>query len=62
MSKNVRINKGAYIGGKVIIGENSYVNYNSIIETGVIGKYCSISPDVIIGMDEHPYNLVSTHP
>ncbi len=62
LSKNVEINQRVYIGKDVRIGAYSYVNYNSIIESGRIGNFCSIGPNVVIGMDEHPYNFVTTHP
>lgn len=46
----------------VIIDEYSYVNNNSNIISGKIGKYCSIGYGVDIGMFEHPTNMVSTSP
>jgi len=60
---------GMYVslGNKVtlnnsFIGGHSYVNSNSIINRTRIGKFCSIGPDVKIGMGIHPTDLISTHP
>lgn len=48
------------VGAK--IGAYTYIraggNINSIRS---IGRYCSIAPDVVIGMPEHPTNWLSTH-
>jgi len=44
------------------IGDHSYVNANTRIIKSNIGKYCSIGPNVILGMGIHPTDLISTHP
>lgn len=58
--KKCRISKGCDIRKNVEIGEHSYVNCNTNIMSGKIGKYCSIGYGVDIGMFEHPINMVST--
>lgn len=40
----------------------SYVGRNCMIQNTTIGKYCSISNDVIIGLGKHPLNNFSTSP
>ncbi|BCS80373.1 CatB-related O-acetyltransferase [Anaerocellum diazotrophicum] len=62
LSKNTMVYKDVHIGKDVIIGDYTYVNCGSVIESGIIGKYCSIGPSVKIEISEHPYHLVSTHP
>lgn len=57
----------ASLGNNVIlnnsyIGDHSYVNSKTIINRARIGKFCSIGPEVKIGMGIHPTNLISTHP
>lgn len=44
------------------LGENSYINYNSIIANSQIGKFCSIGPNCVIGLGDHPTSFVSTSP
>jgi acetyltransferase-like isoleucine patch superfamily enzyme len=46
----------------IVIGNFSYVSYNSIVYNAEIGKYCSIGPNVVIGYGDHPTNLLSTSP
>jgi len=36
----------------VIMGDGTYIN-SGIISSGVIGRYCSIAYDVLIGLTEH---------
>lgn len=43
------------------IDEYTY-GHNVTIHHAKIGKYCSIGPDVKIGLDEHPLDQTSTHP
>ena len=46
-----------------IIGDYSYVNYNSIIHCCHIGKFCSIGPNVVAGLGNHPVEKnVTTSP
>lgn len=49
------------IGKKTIIGKYTY-GHNVNIHFAKIGEYCSIGPDVKIGLDEHPLDRESTHP
>jgi len=44
------------------IGEYSYIATNSIVCRCSIGKFCSIGPNVVIGLGDHPTNFVSTAP
>lgn len=45
-----------------IIGNYSYVSYNATINNTIIGKFCSIGPNLISGWGIHPVKGVSTHP
>lgn len=44
------------------IGDYSYVSINSYISDTVIGKCCSIGPNLLCGWGIHPTNAVSTSP
>lgn len=44
------------------IGDYSYVGGNSRVQYAEIGKFCSIGPEVHIGLGKHPLNLKSTYP
>lgn len=55
-----RIGENVDIRKRVSIGEHTYINKNSTIISGNIGKYCSIGYNVQIGMFEHPVHFVST--
>ena len=44
------------------LGNHSYVNSNTRISYAKVGKFCSIGPNVTIGMGIHPTHLISTHP
>jgi acetyltransferase-like isoleucine patch superfamily enzyme len=67
VSTKAKIGKGCVFTGntlitdKVEIGNNTY-GHNLNIHNALIGSYCSIGPDVKIGLDEHPLNEKSTHP
>lgn len=60
------IGKNVQISDNVKIGDFTYFNSNknwSIIESNItIGKFCSIAPGVIIGLGNHNYHNVTTHP
>lgn len=45
-----------------IIDNYTYIGPNSKINNTSIGKFCSIGPDVKIGLGMHPTNLISTYP
>lgn len=67
VSVKAKISKGCVFSGRSIITENSEIEaftygYNVNINNAKIGKYCSLGPDVKIGLDEHPLNGRSTHP
>ncbi|MEG6568019.1 DapH/DapD/GlmU-related protein [Thermoanaerobacterium saccharolyticum] len=62
LGKNVQIWENVYIGDNVSIGDYSYIGVNSRVESGKIGKYCSIASNVVIGPYEHPIYYISTHP
>lgn len=60
--KNINIGSGCRIDSSQI-GDYSYVNYNSIIKQTKIGKFCSIGPNTVIGLGNHPSSVfVSTSP
>ena len=60
--KGVKIYDGVFIK-KTSIDDYTYVAPRTQIGSAVIGKYCSIGPDVKIGLGMHPSrDMVSTHP
>lgn len=44
------------------IGDYSYIGYNTNIYNAQIGKFCSISKEVCIGLPSHPTRFISTSP
>lgn len=67
------INKDSYVGKNCkvypkarllnsIIGSYTYISENSYISNTIIGKFCSIGPNLICGWGIHPTNGISTHP
>ncbi len=48
--------------GSSKIGNYSYINNSPLICNCEIGKFCSIAPNVIVGIGDHPINYVSTSP
>ncbi|WP_264566708.1 CatB-related O-acetyltransferase [Flavobacterium sp. N3904] len=44
------------------VGDYTYVAENSIINNTIIGKFCSIGPNLISGWGIHPTEGISTHP
>lgn len=42
------------------IGGFTYTNYNCFIRADKIGRYCSIAPNVSVGMGEHFFESIST--
>lgn len=42
------------------IGAYTYTNYNCFIRGDRVGRYCSIGPNVSMGMGEHNYTGIST--
>ena len=61
ISKNCYFTGISQISGHSIIGKNTY-GHNVNIHHSIIGEFCSIGPDVKIGLDEHPLDRESTHP
>lgn len=55
------INSGSSILNSSI-GKYSYCGYDCEINHAIIGNYCSLANDVIIGGEEHPMNWLSTSP
>jgi acetyltransferase-like isoleucine patch superfamily enzyme len=47
---------------KCIVSDYSYIGYNTNIYNASIGKFCSISKDVCIGLPSHPTKFISTSP
>lgn len=62
VGERVIIEKGVFIDAHSSIDNYSYINPNSSLENVVIGKFCSIARDVMIGPASHNYKNVSTHP
>lgn len=67
VSKKAKIAKGCVFSGHSIITEKAKIGaftygYNVNLNNAIIGEYCSLAPDVKIGLDEHPLNKISTHP
>ena len=46
----------------VAIAGYSYVGYESRVQNAEIGCFCSIAPEVRIGLGRHPTSLVSSYP
>ncbi len=44
------------------LGDHTYIQRNSSVLNCAIGKFCSIGPNVNIGLGQHPIERVSTHP
>lgn len=67
VSRKAKIAKGCVFSGHSIITENATIGaftygFNVNINNAEIGEYCSLAPDVKIGLDEHPLDKESTHP
>ena len=45
-----------------VVGRFSYIQENSFIYNTNIGPFCSIAPEVVIGLIDHPKDFVSTSP
>ena len=45
-----------------VVGDYTYIGGNNKIQNAVIGKFCSIGPEVRIGLGIHPHHLKSTYP
>ena len=63
IGRNVIIRRGAEVGVRVSIGDYSYISGpRSYVEEAIIGKYCSIARQTIIGVSGHNYNWLTTSP
>ena len=62
LGRGVIVRKGCKIQKNVVIDDYTSINENTQIDTNTkyIGKYCSISHGVKIGMGPHPLSFVST--
>lgn len=47
---------------KCVVSDYSYIGYNTNIYNASIGKFCSVSKDVCIGLPSHPTRFISTSP
>jgi acetyltransferase-like isoleucine patch superfamily enzyme len=61
IGKNCVFTGNTIITDKAEIGNNTY-GHNLNIHNAIVGSFCSIGPDVKIGLDEHPLDEKSTHP
>lgn len=58
-----QVRRGVSIGPNCSLGKRSYISGpNTTINSAKIGRYCSIAMGVKLGLDEHDYTKVSTHP
>ncbi len=64
LGKNVWIREKCKINRGVVIGDYTFINEGTQVDrnTESIGKYCSISHNVKIGMGPHPLTFFSTSP
>lgn len=61
ISSNALINRGVILR-KCKIGAYSYIGQNCNFNSVEVGKYCSISKNINIGLATHPTNFMSTSP
>jgi acetyltransferase-like isoleucine patch superfamily enzyme len=59
--------KGVYIGygtglSNCKMGRYSYIAANGKIHNSVIGAFCSLGPELFVGLGIHPLDYVSTYP
>lgn len=64
LGKGVIISEHCKIGRDIRIGDHTFINEYTLLDRGVrsIGKYCSISHNVKIGVMAHPHGFLSTSP
>ena len=60
--KNIRFGKNVSIVGSPKIGDYTYIGENSVLGPNLteIGSYCSIASNVLIGLNTHPIDKLST--
>lgn len=59
--ENVKLYKSVIIAN-TLVDNFSYIGDNSKVKNCFIGKFCSIGPDVKIGLGIHPIDKISTYP
>lgn len=64
IGKNTIIRENCILGSKIIIDDYTFINEGVRIDSNskYIGKFCSISHGVKIGLGPHPQNFFSTSP
>ncbi len=65
--KNVHIGQhvklsDVYLISDSKIGDYTYISANSVVDNTIIGKFCSIGPNLMCGWGIHPTNGISTAP
>ena len=61
-----KIGKGSYaapsstLGYGSVVGQNSYLAKGTIISNTIVGNYCSIAPNALLGLGEHDLSSYST--
>jgi virginiamycin A acetyltransferase len=61
VDKDTKINSPAKLVS-VSVGKGTYIAYNATITNTIIGKFCSIGPNLLCGWGIHPLNGISTSP
>lgn len=61
LTENIKIDR-LCVFHKVFIDRFTYIGFNTHINSCKIGKFCSISSDVKIGLGKHPTQMVSLSP
>ena len=67
MSTDATIGRRVFLGRHTVVfpgvsvGDFTAINANSLIESGSIGKFCSVAANVAVGMEDHPLTHLSTH-
>jgi len=61
LGQRVRIHENAILAN-TDIGDYSYVGGGSRLQNCRIGKYCSLGPEVQVGLGIHPTDRISTYP
>ncbi|GAP67737.1 bacterial transferase hexapeptide [Bacteroidales bacterium 6E] len=60
VGKSSKIDSYTFIDKYTIIGDYTFIGKSTLITKSKIGNYCSIAPDVKIGLGEHDYTRIST--
>lgn len=58
---NIDIMPGSIVSMDSAIGQYTYIWHNTFITKAIIWRYCSIAPNVSIGMWEHNVDAISTN-